>query len=170
MVQVRITHSDDRTETITTSGDSWEIVVQRGDQIDVGNATVTSATVDGNDYIVIVEGADGAIVTITFKNLFLLLAVGALPESSVGAEATTGVIGEEKIASIGEALSLIATAADRSGDGVALGDLARSGGARPDAVQFQADPIDTPDAPRGPLLQDFPFDVFRRSNHKSSMT
>ena len=121
MAQVRIEHSDGTVDIITTSGATEEIIVRQGDKIEVLNATLTSATVDGNNYVVTLDDSDGGTIQITFVDLFLLLAEGD--------PTTTLVIGETTIASIVDALSEFAPAAGGGGVG-GLGAQARAGGAR----------------------------------------
>ena len=124
------------------------------------NAKFTSATVDGNNYVVTVEDPDGAIVQITFVDLFLLLAVGD-PTTTPADEVTSLVIDETEIASIGDALGAIAPAAGASGDGTQpLGTQPLSGGAHPPATTYVAPPIESSDAPKGPLGTDLPSDEF----------
>ncbi|NNE82536.1 MAG: hypothetical protein HKN28_01055, partial [Alphaproteobacteria bacterium] len=161
MAQVRITHQDGTVDEITTSGATQQIQVQQGDKIEVVNATLTSATVDGNNYVVTLTDPSGT-VEITFVDLFLLLATGD-PTTTAADGATSLFIGETEIASIGDALSQVATAAGPAGGGAVdggLGAQARSGGSRDAPEEFQAADLGTDEAPKGPLLQDFPSDEF----------
>lgn len=105
-VKIRIVHRDGTDETIVTSGATQKIKVRQGDKIDVLNASMASATVIGNDYVVTVAVPASDNVEITFVDLFLLLAQagGDTPPPVL-------VIGDWRVASIGDALSAIATAA-----------------------------------------------------------
>ncbi|MHC5112226.1 MAG: beta strand repeat-containing protein [Planctomycetota bacterium] len=158
MAQVRITHQDGTVDEITTSGATQQIQVQQGDKIEVVNATLTSATVDGNNYVVTLTDASGT-VEITFVDLFLLLATGD-PTTTVADGSTSLFIGETEIASIGDALSQVATAAGggQAGDGQPLGDQPASDGHSRAPTQPDFDDLGTAEAPKGPLLGDFPAD------------
>ena len=96
----------------------------------------------------------------SFVDLFLLLAVGD-PTTTPADEVTSLVIDETEIASIGDALGAIAPAAGASGDGTQpLGTQPLSGGAHPPATTYVAPPIESSDAPKGPLGTDLPSDEF----------
>ena len=156
MAQVRISHQDGTVDTITTTGATEEILVQQGDKIEVLGASLREATVDGNNYVVTLADDDGGTVQITFVDLFLLLAVGDPATTPAAPDATTLVIGETSIASIGQALG-------ETGGPAAGGDIAgvrSEGGSRPDAVQFETDPILASEPLRPPPETDLPGDEF----------
>ncbi|NKB48506.1 MAG: hypothetical protein GKS02_03965 [Alphaproteobacteria bacterium] len=116
--QVKIVHQDGTVDEITTSGATPQIQVQQGDKIEVLNATLTSATVDGNNYVVTMTDPSGT-MEITFVDLFLLLETvdpTTTPADAVGAETTVLVIGETAITSIVDALRSIPSDGSGSGD------------------------------------------------------
>lgn len=153
MAQVRITHSDGTVDTINTSNAAEQINVQQGDRIEVLNAALTSASIVGNDYVVTLADPASGTVEITFTDLFLLLAEDEQSTTPVDVP-TTLVVGDLSIASLAEATQQVGTTAP------APEPLGRSAGSRDIPEEFQADALGTDEAPKGPLLQDFPTDQF----------
>jgi Ca2+-binding RTX toxin-like protein len=139
MARLRISHQDGTVDNITTSGATEEIVVQPGDKIEVLEATLFDANVNGNDYVVCLDDADGSEVQITFVDLFLLIAAGDPTSTPVAPDATYLVISEDTIVSIADALSQIGTGI-RGGDGSASIE-GRAGGSRETAEQVDYDPL-----------------------------
>lgn len=161
MAQVKITHVNGSVEILDSLVSGQRIDVQQGDRIEILGAEIKSASVDGNDYVVTLGDAGATTLVVTFENFIQILTDGTAavgtPAAGGPAPATTLVIGDTVIAGIEQALGQIVTAA---GPGPLAPGAVRSGGSREAPEEINFDPFATPDAAKGPLLQDFPSDQF----------